>query len=418
MDGDANAGIGGNMKLLIKSSKVMDKQSKFLGSMESRFIRVPAELRDEKGLEEGEFINLRGKEKVITLIVSPAYKIDAYADPIAAYVSKEVFDMLHFEKVDAACHNIEIVDNITLGCDPEFFLIDSKTRKTIHAYRLFRKFGQVGHDGVQMELRPLPSTNELTVANNIYGLIRKARKQVDESGKVDGKYVKMVAMSYFNGLTAGFHLHFGLPYKILGFNRFVKNQFQKQIVRALDYYVGVPSVIPEGEGDHERRSSPKIIYGKPGEMRIDKKTLEYRVPGGSLMRHPILTIGILGLGAIVIEDAVSRFKACTNSFDNLSNVTSSQHLKDIYPHTPDVFDMFKIICSQDLTLAKKHMEIIKKDIKQMVGYEKRKDSIEQFLRCIEHGIYFSPYMEENWSKFYEDVTKQNEGGVRHAGQSQ
>lgn len=397
------------MRILIRVSEIMNEKAGYLGSLEDRYIRVPSELRDICQLEEGEFVSLRVKTgEIVTLQASTAYKEDVLDDPLSAYVTREIFNTLHLtEEIKKYEQEVDIVDNITLGCDPEFFLVNKQTAGVIQAYRLFKKFGDVGHDGVLMEVRPLPSTNEIVVTNNIYNLIGKARKKIDEHKKIDGSNVTMVAASHYGGLAAGFHLHFGLPSQILGVNRKPRKAFQKQIVRALDYYVGIPAIIPEGEEDYVRRSAPHIVYGKPGEMRVDNRTLEYRVPGGSLMRHPVLTVGILGLGAIVIEDAVSRMKMCTDSFGKLEDVSSPEHLKDIYPNIPDVFELYKIICSKDLTLARKHIDIITNDITQMVGFEKRKSSIEQFFRCIYDGTKFSHDIEENWNGFYNRRVFQN-----------
>lgn len=389
------------MKLLIRVSELMNERTNHLGSMESRHIRIPFELRKRSGLKEDEFVNLRTKTgKIATLKVSMAYGDDALNDPLSAYVSKEIFDVLCLEYIKKYEQDIEVVNNITLGCDPEFFLVNRDDAQIIPAFRLFKKLGQVGHDGVMMEIRPLPSADEFVVANNIYNLIKKAREKINNDRRVDGNKVNMIAASYYNGLAAGFHLHFGLPHRILGRNRGVKNDFQKQIVRALDYYVGVPAVMPEGKEDHLRRTSQHVIYGKPGERRVDNRTLEYRVPGGSLMRHPILTVGILGLGAIVIEDVVSRMKVDTGSFSDLSAVSDIKGLKKIYPNIPDILELIKIVCSKDLTLARRHIDIITDDVSQMLGFNKRRTSIEQFFKCIHNGTKFDSNIENNWNSYY------------------
>jgi len=56
------------------------------------------------------------------------------------------------------------------------------------------------------------------------------------------------------------------------------------------------------------------------------------MPGGSLLRHPILTRGVLGLGAVVIEDIISRIKICTDSFENLEHMSSRKDLVEIALH--------------------------------------------------------------------------------------
>lgn len=396
---------GSYMRILMKISDLMNKNSKYLGSLESRYIRIPLELRDVCGIELGDFINLRSKDgEIIALKTSLAYHEDEKEDPLTAYVTEDVFNTLHL-KVEGKKYEqeIDIVEGITLGCDPEFFLVNINNGSLIHAGGLFSKFGQVGHDGVMMEVRPLPSTDEIVVTNNIWNLINRARQEINSNKKIDGNIVSMIAASHYGPATAGFHLHFGLPKEILGGRyRGKRWHLQNQIARALDYYVGIPAIIPEGEEDCVRRSAPHIIYGKPGEWRIDGRTLEYRVPGGALMKHPILTMGILGLGAIVIEDAVSRIKACTNSFEDLGVMSSPEDLKDIYPNIPNIFDIYKIVCSKSLDKARLHMETILNDVVQMVGFEKRKKSIEQMFVCIYNKTEFNSNIEENWRLFYNE----------------
>lgn len=396
------------MKILIRVSEMMDKESKNLRSLESRYIRVPFELRDICNLEVGDFLNLRSKiGKLITLSVTSAYKEDVTIDPLAAYVSPEVFNALDLENTSKYEQEIEVVDNITLGCDPELFLVNRTNKLTITARDFFKRWGQLGYDGVLMEIRPLPSTSEEVVTDNIYNLICQARKVMNSNKKIDGSSIIMMAASHYMGITAGFHLHFGLSPGILGSRIDILGQrvgpkadLLRQVVRALDYYVGIPTTILEGQEDSIRRTAPYLEYGKPSDHRIDNRTLEYRMPGGALLRHPILTKGMLGLGAIVVEDIISRIKICTDSFENLKNMSSRKDLIGLYPNVPAIYEMFRIVCSKDLTMAKRHLEVVTKDLNQMVGFEKRKKSIEEFFECIYNGTQFSYNIEENWRAYY------------------
>jgi hypothetical protein len=160
------------------------------------------------------------------------------------------------------------------------------------------------------------------------------------------------------------------------------------------HYVGVLSIIPEGSIDSGRRCAPFVSYGKVGDYRIDYRTLEYRVPGGALMKHPILAKGLISIGATVIEDAISRISEYTNGFDNTGSPSLIDDLSKLYPNIPDTESLFKIICTPDISIAKKHMNNIIKDISQMIGFNDRAGSINEFINNIENN--FDSNIDLNW----------------------
>lgn len=393
------------MRISIKVSDLMNTKSKYLGSLEDRVIRVPAELRDLCGMELGDFANLRSiKNEIISLRISRAYFKNAHNDPLSGYVTRNVFDGLHLKEIKMQHEQeIDIFEGITLGCDPELFIVAKGNGEIINAKRIFRKYGQVGSDGLMLEIRPLPSTDEWVVAHNIWTCLYRARKALNESRNIDGSKVMLLAASYYSGLAAGFHLHFGIPKELIGGGRNTRRwALRNQIARALDYYVGITSILPEGETDNVRRSAPHVTYGKPGEWRQEGVTFEYRVPGGYMLRHPVLTIGLLGLGAIVMEDALSRIRMCTDNFRKLEAINRTEDLQEIYPHVPDIFELYRTIACANIGPAKAYLDTILTDVSKMVGFEKRKKSIEKMFKCIYDGVEFSPYIEENWRLFYNE----------------
>lgn len=394
------------MKIPIRVSSLMDEKGKYLGSLEGRLIRVPAEMRDLCNADIGTFMNLKTAEgNILSLRISKAYKEDVEVDSMAAYVTREVFEQLHLTDVKKRhMQEIAVVEGITLGCDPELFLVSKHDGRVINPRDMgFLKSGEVGSDQGLLEVRPVPSVDEWTVASNLWWCLRRARLMLDKRKKPDGKSVAMVASSYYKGHAAGFHLHFGIPTELMGGADGGKRwNFKNQIARVLDYYVGLPSIIPEGEHDNIRRSKPDVVYGKPGEWRQEGITLEYRVPGGYMLRHPILTVGLLGLGAIVVQDVLSRMAACTDNFKRLEVVKCFTDLKEVYPNVPDVFELYKVCTSKSIKPARAYLDTVLKDITQMVGFEKRKNSIEKMFKCIYDGTSFSPAIEESWRLFYNE----------------
>lgn len=388
------------MKIPIKVSDLMDEKSRYTGSLEDRSIRVPLELRRECNIKLSDFINLKSiNGDLIALKVSMSYIDDAEADSMTAYVTRNVFDALNLDDIKGG-HNQEVLlfDGMTLGCDPELFLVNGNTHDIVSPKVICKaKYGQVGHDGYMLEVRPLPSPSEVVVVKNLWTCLSRAREMLNKSKKVDGNNTLMCAMSHYRNITAGFHIHFGIPNELKGGLKYGKRwSVNNQIARVLDYYVGIPAIIPEGEDDCTRRTSLDIEYGKPGEWRQEAATFEYRVPGGNLLRHPTLAMGIIGLGAIVMEDALSRISMCTDGFKNLGVIKSVKDIQEIYPNVPEMLDVSKIICSRSVKPAINLLDTIVDDVESMVGFERRRNSIEQMVKCLRGGHTFSPYVDINW----------------------
>jgi len=389
------------MKLFIKSSKKMDAVTGEDALLERRLIRTPKDFRDFAELALGDFLSMRTKEgRPISLAIEMAYAEDIAKDSMSAYVTSEVYEILVGKTVDG--YDVELVDGITLGCDPELILIDRKTMQVVTAQRYVRKWDPVGYDGLLLEFRPLPSTDPAMLTYNLYHLIQRARAAINKK-KADP--VMMTAVSSYKKVTAGFHLHYGIPKALLGWRkRFIADQ----IVKAMDYYVGIPSMMPEKDADFYRRTVPYMEYGKPGNYRIDNITLEYRVPGAALMKHPVLARGIISLGAVVMEDIVSRVYHITDGFTDLTKVSKDEDIRVIYPNIPPVMTIFSTICSPGVDQAQAMFKQIRSDVEKMVGYERKANFVNEYFNCIESGADFSPDVEENWWRFY--------NGQRQSGQ--
>jgi hypothetical protein len=386
------------MELNINISPTMNKENGWNDEYECRIIRIPLICRDEHNLKIGEFLYLRTTTGGVKMLqIAEAYKEDVLRSPNCSYVTTEVEHEL-FTK-NCCANGVSRVANITLGCDPEAFLIDNNSRNIVAAHRFMRKYGDVGHDGLLIEFRPNPSVSAEEVCNNLWALIKKARWMLNAYS--EGNRILMVAGSSWNGLTAGFHLHYGMPRGLLG-NHPNVDMVARLMTVAFDYYVGVPSIIPEGNVDITRRTVKFVDYGKPGGYCLDNRTFEFRMPGGVNMKHPLLARGLLALGATVAEDVASRINTCTNNFMNLNELTSEVDLRVLYPNLPDIHTFYGIICNPDISAAKAHFQQIKYDVRQMLGYEQRAEAVESYFKCIEDGIEFGNNIEQNWGEFYNE----------------
>ncbi len=386
------------MELNINTSLTMDKEIGWNDEYEHRIIRIPLIYREKNNLKIGEFLYLRTMTGNLKMFrIAEAFKEDVKRNPYSAYVTTEVSNSLFIK--NKCSEEVVRVNNITLGCDPEAFLVNKNTNSIVAAHRFMRKYGDVGHDGLLLEFRPNPSIYAEEVCDNIWNLIKKARNMLNVYA--EGSQTLIIAGSAFNGLTAGFHLHYGMPAGLLGY-RPNSNIVAKLMTSAFDYYVGVPSIIPEGNVDVSRRTTKFVEYGKPGGYRLDNRTFEFRMPGGINLKHPILTRGLLALGSVVAEDVASRINTCTNCFTNLSEMLSETDLKQLYPNLPDMHTFYNIICNTDITPAITHLEQIKRDVKQMVGYEQRAKAVESYFKCIENNFEFGNNIEQNWGDFYNE----------------
>jgi len=417
------------MRIPISISKKMDEGKDNDLLMERKLIRIPRDLRELADIEKYEYVTLMtAKGEKISLIVDSAYADDAKANPLTAYLTSEVYNLLIANAKD---HDIEQCEAITLGCDPELIIVDRTDRSIFEAQKVFRKWNPVGSDGTLLELRPLPSVDVDVVVRNLFIQMAEARRVLSEGRKLngnkfDGQNYAILARSYYappvslptnrtiGPQTAGFHVHFGLPKPLLEWN---KVHVLRQITTILDYYVGVPSILIEGEHDIARRTQTSGAYGKPGDFRPGNITMEYRVPGGALMKSPETAIGLLSVAGLVMDDVISRIKRATNNYENLNLVGTDGEMRKLYPDVPTGLKIIETICSPSITPARNEMDRIRGGFEKMVGYAKRAENINRFLDLVSNPKNISEFVEQNWRVFYEQRQQRAVDILQHASAS-
>jgi hypothetical protein len=370
-----------------------------LGSNEDRLIRIPLTLRNALDIKTGSFLYLKSKnDSLLPLQVAVSYSNDAIKDDSCGYVSRDTYDQLLIKKeyIDSC---IKPADNVLVGADPEFFLIDRVTGGNISASHFFHHYGDVGSDCGLAELRPRPGFSEHELVSNLNELLNKAYKHLSNRTLFKNRKMDMIAASMLNGAAAGFHVHFGLPTMLLTGTP-QSHQVLRRMVDVLDYYIGIPSILPEGSEDFRRRSDKYSKYGKPGDYRSDSLTLEYRVPGGHLLRHPILSKGLFAISIVVMKDILSRFKIYSNDYKDFFKLRDYNSLLDMYPKLPGRKEIYESVVSNDTKRAIFHTISIMKDISKMIGYEERSKSITDYfdyiLSYLEYNKKFSGDIKENW----------------------
>lgn len=207
--------------------------------------------------------------------------------------------------------------NITLGADPELFLINEKTGKVVSAVGIIpgvkdkpyrskdmpKGFG-LEIDNILAEFNIPPVKTVQAFINNIsymkdyinkfvkitnpdLGILCAASQVVDED-QLQSPEAKLFGCSIdYNAYTeqpnpkpqgtstnirsAGFHLHIGYD------NPNVNTSLE--LIKYLDMYLGIPSVLKDS--DTARRS----LYGKAGCFRLKPYGFEYRVLSSALMEN-------------------------------------------------------------------------------------------------------------------------------------
>lgn len=353
--------------MLVRNSSIMNHK----GFFENKLIRIPKVLREKLKVDLGEFIHLEGD---VILQVDMPYKqdLEKHGQEVA-FVTEST--MLLFNETTVKELNATIVNTITLGCDPELFLINGTTGKLVDPSYTFRKLESLGYDGLLCELRPNPSIDQAVVRDNIFRLIQQAHDTFERRGK---NYIHMIGASAMCDLTAGFHCHMGIPQQLLDKRAQNYKKILDTVVRVLDYYVGILAVIPEGSYQNARRCSPYISYGKVSDYRVSSRTLEYRVPGGVMLVTPTLTEGLLGLCSLVTNNALYKLKEYTDNYTKKDLPNTEEILKAIYPQIPDLVSLYKIMCAPDTNLAEKESTSIFEDFKKMYNYSDYADLISRF----------------------------------------
>jgi hypothetical protein len=347
-------------------------------------ISLPEKLRLEIGALLGQCLQLRaGAAELILKIEGPREK-----DQQVALVSET--DYAKIKNTDIQYQILEV----TLGCDPEFFVLWEGRRVAATAYLPFA--GEIGCDGELGELRPMYGRHENQVVSTLAELIPqipgKLRRTPWATGfPMDGKRFSYEAHSYYGGVAAGFHVHLGIPPEILNTQRDFSRAAMNHMVQCLDWYLSVP-LVPL-ELSHERRIG-RSAYGRPGDYRTSNVTLEYRTPGAFYLRSPHLTRGLLGIALLLTENIVSRLKVASNNFVNLHKLSSAD-LNEVMPK-PSPEKIKGVLVNPNVTAALSELNGIRKQLELLPSFDKHREAVEGFFRAVDKREQPSANMLINW----------------------
>lgn len=210
-----------------------------------------------------------------------------------------------------------ITYGMTLGCDPEVFLVDSKTGAVVGSERAIVDTVPVVRDGVQVELHPSATSCRQGLASGLSSCFRTLQEQLLKHPKLKVSFDQVVELSdeevkklskkslelgcapslnaygrqevkvdgsIYRKRSAAGHIHFGIG----------KNVIPKpdEAVRTLDLVLGVPCVLLDRDPHAAER---RKLYGKAGEYRLPVHGLEYRTLSNFWLRSYQLYSLVMGL---------------------------------------------------------------------------------------------------------------------------
>jgi len=275
----------------------------------NRLIRMSRRTAECLGLERGDLVDLGGNKVYVLPQPNGAPLVDG-----VGYVSKDILSLLPEEESSITPVSS---NNMTIGCDPEFLLVDGYGRVKDARVEIGNERA-LGSDGFLGELRPSPATDARGLLLNLHSLITRIPSKTE---------YRPVAHSYYKGYMSGFHIHLGLPGALSSCVSKKSVAFVRNLVSVLDYYVGLPAMLLDN--DDKRRLSC-CEYGRPGDFKITECTVEYRTPGGFLLRHPWYTRSLLETAHLVASDILGRYFLITKAWTRLDKISSYDMVRDMY----------------------------------------------------------------------------------------
>lgn len=273
----------------------------------------------------------------------------------------------------------EKTENITVGCDPEFVLVND-VGTGIYADTAFgNKWGNLGSDGPCAEIRPEPSNDVDTVINNIANLLNDEAKTKDIL-----KYEWLGGATYHHPTMTrrypiGGHIHLGLPANVMaqGVNEFYLNR----IARILDEMVAIPLVRIDTPLPGERRT--KMGYGKFGDIRFDQYNLykfEWRVPSGVWMIHKDIARVVVGTTKAITEEAWKRFEESNYNHNYMLHVSDDNNILRSFSceDSEIVRNLINKASAKEVSIALVHS--IHNKLKRMSNYHRYKEIIDDFIK--------------------------------------
>lgn len=311
------------MNIRLVPSKWMDDRK----DKESGVIRIPKRARLYFEVGSKATLELRSASRKLNLQVKAARLDDVMAlykrvkageiteeqANISAFVTEEVYSTIVGQRkkdVEKHCWISSGIDNLIIGADPEFCLVDPRTGDYFYAQNdgnlTLRQ--QLGADGPLAEVRPKQEDSVEGLVKNIETILKRDGKKIENYGWVGGATFKGNGkLSQQRTLQMGGHIHVGDPAVL---PPAVRKQAHSRIIQMLDETIAIPMVRVDTPDAPERRKR----YGKWGDQRPQEGRFEWRVPSGWWLLHPQSAKAVLGTTKALSEACYSRM--AEHGFDN------------------------------------------------------------------------------------------------------
>lgn len=381
---------------------------------------VPSEKMDEGGAQEHGYIriprrarlyfNSRGERLVVTvdkntkvLHIRPAYRSDLTSlkqqleageigeeeAKATGFVTTATFQqMTRFvkkETVDKYSFLTDGIEDIKIGGDPEFVLVDPATRRFKYAQQVpgLSLEAQLGHDGPLAEVRPPPEITAEGLVNNIRTIFKRDRNKMEPWLWYGGAAYRAPDQAPNERVVhVGGHIQFGNP---LLLPEGQVNSIYKQTVRVLDETVALPLVRIDTPLPAHRRNQFWNGYGRYGrwsDFKPKENRFEWRVPSGLWLTHPDIAQAVLGTSKAVVESCYQMM--ADKDFDD-SWICARADRKGFLKSwgALNARQVEKLINDAEPTAVE--IALVNRAAKKLRGldnYSKYKAEIEEFLRLV------------------------------------
>ncbi len=278
----------------------------------------------------------------------------------------------------------------TLGCDPEFVFVDTLNR-VCSADTFLTKEGEIGSDGPLGELRPRPGIHEDEVVETLRSLIKDLPNRIKQKFG-HATILRPEGHSEISNLALGFHIHLGAPKELTSFAAPRTKEFFNSFITALDYFVGIPGLLPE---DTSVRRLGDGEYGNPGDWRTSKHTIEYRTPGGYHLRHPDYARGILGLALCAGTSILAWAEEESQAWTKMDKIARFEPLSRQF-NLPNMGGIRSVFFDKSKDRAFAMLPDIVRNLEKMKEYSKHSDSIKTYLQLILENKQYQPQLLSNW----------------------
>lgn len=282
-------------------------------------IRMPAGLMKSLNLDCGDWLVFGTKAGPVAVSVVKAGLLESLENGEDHAIVSNDSPILEANSTEVTLQH----HNVTVGADPEFYIVSKNSRALIEAFKVLPFESQLGSDGDLGELRPDWAYCPLQLTENIKKLIEEMPLRLPSN-------LYSMASSFLYGRCCGFHVHLGLPIELMSFAASHTDAFLKHLVACLDFFVAIPAAALDT--DDKRRVSP--MYGKPGDYRLSMRTLEYRTPGGFHLKSPVYTRSLLASSFKVASKILSDAEEVTEGWTKMDPVSKFGYFRARY-NIPD-----------------------------------------------------------------------------------